>query len=66
MLNPLDGGDRYSDGVCDTDVRDTLWWLGELGGETGECCIPGGGWREGYRIGALSWDQKSAITPSSS
>jgi hypothetical protein len=41
--NPLDGGDRYGDVICNTDVRETLWWLGELAGEVGvlaEYCIP--------------------------
>ena len=40
--NPLGCGDRYGDVVCNVDVRETLWWLGELAGEAGVlagCCI---------------------------
>ena len=58
--NPLDGGDRYGDVACDTDVHEMRWRSGELTGETGvlaECCIPrslgGGWWAEGGGIGPL-------------
>lgn len=63
-LNPLVGGERYGVVGCDSNVRDTLWWLGEFAREAGVlagCCIPGqlgGSWWKGDGIPP---DQKSAI-----